>query len=479
MEQQDLPHAVDIEQAVIGLCLLRRDMIVAASEILEPDHFYDVLHQRMFEMLVCLESEGHVSPLILHAAMKHDPGLQQLGGMDYLGGLLGAAPATSEMAPLARVIRDTAVRRALVNTGYELIEEANKPSRESPSTLLIARAADSLMRLEGNVRKPAISPYRAGEIVLEEAVRANRGQRPPSILTGLGKFDEATGGLRGSEHVEVCARTGMGKTALLSSVCLTAALAGHPVKVFNNDMSSKIWMRRTLCDLAMRRDPLGKPIYVSKFRRGTLSNYEIDRLAEANTELANLDYEITDDPEITIGMVRGQSRAFAARHPGRLGLILVDVLQRVKPDKVDNRRSRETDVGEVAYGMREIARALDWAVVSAVQLLNKNPDPKASRKEEPPTAADIRESGQIEMAGDIIVSPFRRAFFHQMRQPNKSADPDGYEIWKIRMAEIEHEMQLIGFKFREGSPAELTGDYWVDMGTNSIFDQKPAPATPA
>ena len=89
MEQEvyrHVPYDIEVEQALLGAILVDNRALERVSSTLKPDHFYDPLHQRLYEvMLQGLERGGMVmTPLTLHAAMKNDPGLVEVGGHAYL-----------------------------------------------------------------------------------------------------------------------------------------------------------------------------------------------------------------------------------------------------------------------------------------------------------------------------------------------------------------------------------------------------------
>ncbi len=105
MEQEvyrHVPYDIDIEQALLGAMLVDNQAIERASAQLRPEHFYDPLHQRIYEIMVGQFERGGmvITPLTLHAAMKADPGLIEVGGHGYLAGLAQAAPGPSQCARL-------------------------------------------------------------------------------------------------------------------------------------------------------------------------------------------------------------------------------------------------------------------------------------------------------------------------------------------------------------------------------------------
>ena len=57
-----LPHNLEVEQALLGAILANNDAINRVS-FLEPNHFFDPLHQRVFDTLRTLTDRGLVFPL--------------------------------------------------------------------------------------------------------------------------------------------------------------------------------------------------------------------------------------------------------------------------------------------------------------------------------------------------------------------------------------------------------------------------------
>src|SRR5215472_15654892 len=107
MEQEayrHVPYDVEVEQALLGAILVDNQSLERVGAILKAEDFYDPLHQRIFEvMLTSVERGGMIlTPLTLHAAMKADPGLLEVGGHAYLAGLVQAAPALPNVRDLAR-----------------------------------------------------------------------------------------------------------------------------------------------------------------------------------------------------------------------------------------------------------------------------------------------------------------------------------------------------------------------------------------
>ena len=99
MEQnapRQVPYDVDIEQALLGAILVDNYSLERVSSTLKSEHFYDPLHQRLYEAIERMWAKGHVvTALTLKVTMEQDPGLAEVGGQAYLVSLSRAARSTT------------------------------------------------------------------------------------------------------------------------------------------------------------------------------------------------------------------------------------------------------------------------------------------------------------------------------------------------------------------------------------------------
>ena len=94
---------------------------------LKAEHFYDPLHARIYETMTAAFERGSFEQprrCTLHAAMKADPGLIEVGGSGYLAGLAQSTPAMPNVRDYARILHDLAVRRSLIRIGEDIVNTA-------------------------------------------------------------------------------------------------------------------------------------------------------------------------------------------------------------------------------------------------------------------------------------------------------------------------------------------------------------------
>ena len=91
-EIQAAPHNIEAEQALLGALLVNNDVYDRVSSIIEPHHFYDPLHGRIFETAGRrIAKNALATPVTLKPFFEADPAMAEIGGPAYLARLAGSA----------------------------------------------------------------------------------------------------------------------------------------------------------------------------------------------------------------------------------------------------------------------------------------------------------------------------------------------------------------------------------------------------
>ena len=89
---ETMPHSIEAEQQLLGAILTNNDIYDRVASIIGPQHFYDPVHARIFDIAAARIAKNNLaSPVTLKAFMEDDEGLKELGGPAYLARLAGAA----------------------------------------------------------------------------------------------------------------------------------------------------------------------------------------------------------------------------------------------------------------------------------------------------------------------------------------------------------------------------------------------------
>ncbi len=460
MEQEvyrHVPYDIEVEQALLGAILVDNAALERVSSTLKPEHFYDPLHQRLYEAMQGQSDRGGmvITPLTLNAAMKADPGLIEVGGHAYLSGLAAAAPAMPNVRDYARILHDLAVRRGLIHIGEDIVNSAYEAPHEKPPQTQIEDAEKALYRLSDTARygNRALAFSDALTLTLRATeAAAARGGKISGISTGFCDVDKLLSGLQPSDLLILAGRPGMGKTALATNMSFNTARLymqdveageqvprGCPVLFFSLEMAAQQLSARILAEQAA--------IPMWKIRNGKLDDREEwPRFVQTVQDLTTLPFYIDDTGGISIAQIAARSRRM--KREKNIGLIVIDYLQLISPARRAENRVQE--ITEVTKGLKTLAKELDVPVLALSQL-SRGVD---SRDDKRPVLSDLRESGSIEQDADVVMFVYREAYYLKSRRPENDTSEE-FEKWKKKFDEVEFLAELLVEKHRHGATDKL------------------------
>ena len=119
------PWSEEAEQAVLGAMLLDADAAMRAAEHVDDTMFYREGHRRLFRaMFAITERGGAVDPLTLADELDRRGELDASGGREYLAFLLDAVPTVANVEYHARIVKEKALLRRLIEVSTEIVGEA-------------------------------------------------------------------------------------------------------------------------------------------------------------------------------------------------------------------------------------------------------------------------------------------------------------------------------------------------------------------
>jgi replicative DNA helicase len=458
MEQEvyrHVPYDVEVEQALLGAILVDNRALEAVTALLKPEHFYDPLHQRLYEAMVASQERGGMTltPLTLHAAMKADPGLQEVGGHAYLVGLAQAAPALPNVRDYARILHDLAVRRSLISIGEDMVNAAYEAPHDKPPKAQIEEAEKALYRISES------SKYSAGPLDFAESLRRTvelaekaqaRGGRISGLVTGFSDIDSLLGGLQPSDLIILAGRPGMGKSSLATNMAFHAARAyvqdmesgadvprGAPVLLFSLEMAAQQLAARILSEQT--------EIEMWKIRNGRFSETEWEKFVLSMQDLSTLPLYIDDTGGISIAQIAARARRL--KREKNIGCVMIDHIQLVAGSGRPENRVQE--ITEISKSLKVLAKELDVPVLALSQL-SRGVD---SRDDKRPVLSDLRESGSIEQDADVVMFIYREEYYLKSREPDPSSAE--HAKWLEKCERAHRRAEVLVEKHRHGATNKI------------------------
>ncbi len=399
------PQDVLAEQSVLGGMLLSKDAISEVVEILRERDFYRPAHELIYDAILDLYSRGEpADPVTVSAELTKRGDLTRAGGAPYLHTLISSVPTAANASYYAKIIRERAIMRRLVEAGTKIVQlgytvegevdEAVNQAQAEVHAVTERRAAEDYIQLSELL--PA---------AFDEIEKISSGVVGEGVKTGFKDLDALTHGFHPGNMIVLAARPAVGKSTLGLDIARYASIhKGDTSVIFSLEMSrSEITMRMLSAEA---RVPL------NNIRSGALSDEEWARMARRMGEISEAPLFIDDSPNLSLMEIRAKARRLKQRH--NLKLIVIDYLQLMTSGKrVEN---RQQEVSEFSRQLKLLAKELNVPVV-AISQLNRSPEQRSDKK---PMLSDLRESGSIEQDADVVILLHRDDLYDQQARSGEA-----------------------------------------------------------
>jgi replicative DNA helicase len=373
------PQDTEAEQSVLGAMLLSKDAIADVVETVREADFYRPAHAAVFAAILDLYSRGEPADAVTVAGELTRTGeIGRVGGAPYLHTLVASVPTAANADYYARIVRERAVLRRLVEAGTRITQLAY--AGEGDVDALVDRAQAAVYDVtdkrtsEDYLPMSEIMPATLEEI---DAI-ANRGGVLAGVPTGFADLDRYTNGLHPGQMIVIAARPAIGKSTIGLDLARSASVKhGLTSAIFSLEMSRN--------EIAMRLLSAEGGIALNHLRGGTMGEADWNKLARKIGTVSEAPLFIDDSPNLTMMEIRAKCRRLKQRHD--LRLVVIDYLQLMSSGK--KVESRQQEVSEFSRAIKLLAKELEVPVV-AISQLNRGPEQRTDKR---PMISDLRESG--------------------------------------------------------------------------------------
>jgi replicative DNA helicase len=386
-----LPSAPDVEQSLIGACIVDDLALPELASLLDPEALFDARHRRAYQAMLSLFEDGEPVDLVTLTERLAERGdLKRAGGADYLTECSTSLASTSNIEHYARIVQEKWYLRSVAELGSRLQQRGSDNSEDAFDVLEFAESEVLDITAGGSMGRPV----RLGEGIEGRAQRISEEEVEDGVTgvaTGFPGLDRKTAGWQDGDLIIIAARPSMGKSSLAFGQALEAAHSDVGAGVFTLEMSVEQMRDRILSSEAK--------VDSQRVRRRFLTDDERGRLQDAAARLEALPIYIDYSPGQSVTQLRAKARQLKQAHD--IGLVIVDYLQLMSGDPEAG--NREQEIASISRGLKALAGELDVPVLALSQL-NRSLESRSSKR---PQLSDLRESGALEQDADVVTFIYR------------------------------------------------------------------------
>ncbi len=382
------PQDIAAEQSVLGAMLLSKDAIADVVEVIRETDFYRPAHQVIYGSILDLYGRGEPADAVTIAAeLTKNAEISRVGGASYLHTLVSMVPTAANANYYARIVREQAILRRLVEAGTRITQMGYGGTGEVDD--IVDRAQAEVYEVTERRNSDDYLPLSAvmNEALTEIEAISNRDGEMVGVPTGFTDLDSLTNGLHPGQLVILAARPSIGKSTLGIDICRAASIKhGLTSVIFSLEMSRN--------EIVMRLLAAEAQVSMHHMRTGTMTDSDWTKLAQKMGTVSDAPLFIDDSPNLTLMEIRAKCRRLKQRHD--LRLVVVDYLQLMTSGK--RVESRQQEVSEFSRSLKLLAKELDVPVI-AISQLNRGPE---QRQDKRPMLSDLRESGCLPATTRVI-----------------------------------------------------------------------------
>tara|TARA_R100001594_G_scaffold45372_1_gene78177 strand:- start:9700 stop:10986 length:1287 start_codon:yes stop_codon:yes gene_type:complete len=380
----------EIERILLGKIISFPDQYIKHHDNITENMFVDPTNINVFNSYSKLQSQGK-SPDLINLSKD------LTGTEDHINLTLSRMANQDAFLPIE--VETCIIRLKEAQTNRNIFEFAKQLGIYIENREDVSKIIDFISKKSGSLDSNSI--FKEKEIsdqlsdVLKELEKRINSDGLTGVPTGFESLDKFTGGWQETDLVIVGGASSMGKTSLALAFALNASKQSVPTAIFSYEMSYQ--------QLLMRMISSETGIDNKWMLNGTLDMKNFETINKQIGKIEKLPLYIDDCNRTSLTYLLNRIRKLHSTKG--IKLVLVDYLQLVNASSKKN--NREQEVSLIARSLKNISKELGITIIALSQL-NRG---VGLRTESRPTMADLRESGEIEQAADIVVLVYRPEYY--------------------------------------------------------------------
>ena len=374
-----LPHATDIEQVIIGNLMSGGSEAIDEASKLLPDHFFSRHNRMIFEEIQDLHRNG--KPVDFLTVCDRFKGHEEI--TDYnLSQMLVKGALWVNVAHYSDILREKFRLRRLVELAEKI---SSKATSAETSREILPEIEAEIFNISSETSINSDEKNAGVREVLEQLDLRLKGEKTHyGLQTGIKAFDEIHGGLQKGLYYVLAGFPTAGKTAFATQVAIEVAVRRRaPCLFVSIEMSRDRIVSRMAAALA--------GVNFSRYVLGTLMKTDLEKMLEAVRLIEKSPLILTCPTDITGTEIRSMIRKSKRQHG--IELAIIDYLQKVI---IPTGQEPSRAIGDASQQMQRAAKETGVPCLVLCQLNRQ------SQKEARPKMSHLAESTQIERDADCV-----------------------------------------------------------------------------
>src|SRR5690554_6806340 len=275
------PQDTAAEQSVLGGMMISKDAIADVIEQVRGSDFYRPAHETIYEAIIDLYGRGEPADAVTVADELTKRGhMARIGGAPYLHDLISMVPTAANAGYYARIVRERAVLRRLVEAGTRIVQLGYATDGGDVDDIVNNAQAEVYAVTEQRTSEDYLPLAEIINGTMEEIEAAGqRGEGMVGVPTGFIELDKLTNGLHGGQMIVLAARPAIGKSTLGIDIARSASIKHNMASVvFSLEMSRN--------EITMRMLSAEARVPLQNMRKGTMRDEDWSKLASPMGKLS-------------------------------------------------------------------------------------------------------------------------------------------------------------------------------------------------
>jgi replicative DNA helicase len=404
------PHNKNIEQAILSAILIETYSITEISGLITESDFYYTNHKEVYKaaMEMYLNNEN-IDIFTISAKLKRAGKLDEVGGELFICELSNIVSSVAHTTYHCYILKELGIKRKLIAMSAELARKAFDDTIDAIELFGDAnKVFDEIVTNISKAKEPNFN--NSVDEVLDSMEFASKNGYVQGLGTFIDSIDRMSNGLNQGNLIIIGGKPGQGKTTLALQFALNQAIKRKiPIGFFSLEMTANELIKKIISNFF--------EIDNKQVNSGGLKGEQWQLLRQNIETIKKSPFFISDTGASSLLQLKTLAKNWKMKH--NIQAIYIDHLQLMTLEGINVKEKaltqRTHQIGYMCNQLKALAKELNIPII----LLSQMSRASDGRSDKKPMLSDLRESGDIEAAADVVMFPYREDYYEKNNEEIK------------------------------------------------------------